>query len=428
MRKIIGILVFLMLFGQANAQQVYYKDPVPQGNLQKVTVKDDDLTKVEGRFNAAIIKFFPVTRLPNFDEPISRQEFLELLFLNTELEGSAEYAYDYPDVESGNAVIARATDLGLVSGYADGLFRPDNTVTRGQAAKILLNTFEPSGAVSVEFPDLPVTHHFFEVFSQAIAAGYFQGYPDGLLRPDRLINFSEAETVIKRASGLENLEKLPARRYFVGYTAGHRINDSGPVSLRLKFFYQDGSLDESYQKMVYVAARDYRVISFSLAEEKTELFGKDYQDQTWAKINAAKAKTSAEQLWEGKFEVPTEGEITLGFGDKLYINGAYSGSHFGIDYANNRGTPVYASNHGIVTMADETPSYGKTVIIDHGMNIFSMYNHLDTLEAEVGAKVQKGDLIGKMGSTGIATGDHLHFTIFAGEVIVDNNEFYENVI
>ena len=70
-------------------------------------------------------------------------------------------------------------------------------------------------------------------------------------------------------------------------------------------------------------------------------------------------------------------------------------------------------------------SYGNTIVIDHGYNIFTMYLHMDKLNVEKGQSVNKGDIIGLMGSTGIATGSHLHFTVFVGDIIVDNYEWYD---
>jgi murein DD-endopeptidase MepM/ murein hydrolase activator NlpD len=69
-------------------------------------------------------------------------------------------------------------------------------------------------------------------------------------------------------------------------------------------------------------------------------------------------------------------------------------------------------------------SYGNTIVIDHGQNVFTMYLHMSSLVANEGDRVKKGHLIGHMGSTGIATGSHLHFNHFIGDVIVDSGEWY----
>ena len=90
-----------------------------------------------------------------------------------------------------------------------------------------------------------------------------------------------------------------------------------------------------------------------------------------------------------------------------------SGWHNGVDFANNRGTPIYATRSGTVTKAVSlTYSYGNHVVINHGDGFSSLYAHLDYYVVSAGQYVSQGQLIGYMGSTGNSTGNHLHFTIF----------------
>ena len=101
----------------------------------------------------------------------------------------------------------------------------------------------------------------------------------------------------------------------------------------------------------------------------------------------------------------------------IMISSAYgyrgSGWHNGVDFANNRGTPIYASRSGTVTKAVSlTYSYGNHVVINHGDGFSSLYAHMDYFVVSAGQYVSQGQLIGYMGSTGNSTGNHLHFTIF----------------
>lgn len=101
----------------------------------------------------------------------------------------------------------------------------------------------------------------------------------------------------------------------------------------------------------------------------------------------------------------------------IMISSAYgyrgSGWHNGVDFANNRGTPIYATRSGTVTKAVSlTYSYGNHVVINHGDGFSSLYAHLDYYVVSAGQYVSQGQLIGYMGSTGNSTGNHLHFTIF----------------
>ncbi|MFC1656034.1 peptidoglycan DD-metalloendopeptidase family protein [Patescibacteria group bacterium] len=423
---IVGIGIFLIPFS-ANAASVYVEDEILQGKTLEIKIAKDDIESVNASFNGKIVKFYEVVDAPNWDETINRGEFLKLMFDNEDFGDVDTFqATQFPDVPAGNPFyqyVSKASALDIIHGYEDGKFRPYTPITRGQIAKILVRAFDPLEKLEdvPSFEDVPEDHRFYEYINQTMKAEIFKGYPDGFMRPDRNINFDEAQIVITRAAELEEFTQIGEKDYLRAFVGLHRTKDAGAKTLSLTL-----NKDESEQVEVTidVGEQNYTVVSFTLPETKTELFGQTQQDNTWTMINAAKSNPREEQLWEGEFIVPTEGVITLGFGDKLYINGAYSGSHFGLDYGNVEGTEIYASNSGIVTLADETMSYGNTIIIDHGHNVFTMYLHMSALKVEEGQVVNKGDLIGLMGSTGIATGSHLHFTHFIGDVIVDSAEWY----
>lgn len=119
-----------------------------------------------------------------------------------------------------------------------------------------------------------------------------------------------------------------------------------------------------------------------------------------------------EKLFEDNFIMPTGGEITTEFGLKRYTNGSKNPSrHFGIDMANDLGTPIKAVASGKITIARKITSAGNFIIIDHGMGLFSYYAHMNSLNVAENASVKQGDIIGYMGSTGFATGPHLHFAM-----------------
>jgi len=385
----------------------------------KIEIPVFENEEIEGSFNGKKIYLYEDEHEPNWDEAITRSEFLKLLFDNQNFSNpSAKTSKDFPDVSDENPFkiyIQKAHALGIIDGYEDGNFGPYDPITRAHIAKILVNTLNPSKLIDAEdFPDVKIDDWHYDYIKHAVQARYFQGYPDGFMQPDRNINFSEAETVLKRALVPQEFKPIENRQYLKGYLGIHRLEDAGLQTLKL---------DKDYP--LEIIHRSYPTNSFYLEPSKNELFASDKIDNTWELINGAKSDPHPEQLWEGEFIIPAEGVLTLGFGDTLYINGAFSGSHFGLDYANVEGTPIYATNNGIVTLAEETMSYGNTVLIDHGHNIFSMYLHNHENTVQKGDRVEKGDQIATMGMTGIATGPHLHFTIFVGDIIVDNYEWYE---
>ena len=97
----------------------------------------------------------------------------------------------------------------------------------------------------------------------------------------------------------------------------------------------------------------------------------------------------------------------------------------GIDLASLAHSPVPAANTGKVVFADQLGIYGGTIVIDHGLGLFSMYSHLSQLSASVGQVVEKGQIIGATGQTGLAGGDHLHFGIMIHQTFVNPVEWWD---
>lgn len=424
MKKLAILLLFLIPQVAFANTPLRLPDEIERGRSFIIDVPKYENDSIEGYFGDKQIKFFEIQKKPNWDEYISRAEFLKLLFDNYNFGIVDEpMTKNFPDVTENNPYrdyIRKAYTLGIIDGYEDGNFGPYDPITRAHIAKILINAFEPPEYLNeiFEFPDVTEKDWFYDFVNKAVKAKYFQGYPDGYMYPNRYINYDEAKIVITRAAIPKEFIEIENKAYYRGFVGIHRLSEAGPINVKIV-------TDNNDDYEINVLNRQYPTESFYLEPSKNELFASDKIDNTWDLINGAKSNTNPEQLWEGDFIKPTEGIITLGFGDTLYINGAFSGSHFGLDYANKVGTEIIASNNGIITLAEETMSYGNTVIIDHGQNIFTMYLHCNELKVQKGDKVNKGDLIATMGSTGIATGSHLHFTVFIGDIIVDNYEWYD---
>jgi murein DD-endopeptidase MepM/ murein hydrolase activator NlpD len=134
---------------------------------------------------------------------------------------------------------------------------------------------------------------------------------------------------------------------------------------------------------------------------------------------AALAQKSAPQIiWKGPFRQLTNSAVESGFADqRTYF---YKGQevdrqvHLGYDLASTQAAPVQASNAGRVVLADFLGIYGNCVILDHGMGLQSLYAHLSTIDVKLGQDVQQGETLGRSGATGLAGGDHLHFTMLLG--------------
>jgi murein DD-endopeptidase MepM/ murein hydrolase activator NlpD len=121
------------------------------------------------------------------------------------------------------------------------------------------------------------------------------------------------------------------------------------------------------------------------------------------------APTTPEKLWEGPFVFPVEGKPTRNFGMRRMMNGEPRSPHTGEDFTAPAGTPVWASNAGRVVLLGDYFFSGKSVILNHGQGCYTMYFHLNDTAVKPGDRVRKGDRIGSVGSTGRASGPHLHW-------------------
>ena len=138
-------------------------------------------------------------------------------------------------------------------------------------------------------------------------------------------------------------------------------------------------------------------------------------------INVANARSGNSDLDAlfTKFEWPASGPITGVYGSQRVLNGVPKWPHYGVDVGGPTGTPVYAPVDGVVTLAEDLYYSGNTLILDHGMTVFSTFLHLDSMTVDVGDLVKQGEQIGTIGATGRATGPHLDWRINLGTMRLD---------
>jgi len=121
-------------------------------------------------------------------------------------------------------------------------------------------------------------------------------------------------------------------------------------------------------------------------------------------------RVTSERLWNGKFRVPLDGVSTGGnFGKRRILNGKPGSPHGGVDFPAITGTPVHAAQRGRVALAEELFFSGNTVVVDHGLGIYTFYGHLSEIDVKVGDDLETGAVLGKVGATGRVTGPHLHW-------------------
>jgi len=220
---------------------------------------------------------------------------------------------------------------------------------------------------------------------------------------------------VSSASILWQKERIPLMRLadkdaLAAFLAIPRDETAGSKEIALTLVRADG---EQFKRnlTLEVKAKEFPVQRLSLPEEKVTLAEKDlarHQREKTA-IQKALAQPFAERLWQTSFQRPVPGDISTPFGVGRILNDKPRNSHSGVDLRGKTGDPVAAASDGIVILTGEHFFAGKSVYIDHGMGLITMYFHLSGILVEKGERVRVGQTIGLLGSTGRSTGPHLHW-------------------
>jgi murein DD-endopeptidase MepM/ murein hydrolase activator NlpD len=156
---------------------------------------------------------------------------------------------------------------------------------------------------------------------------------------------------------------------------------------------------------------------------------RDLRAATEKRVHEICRESAPQQLWQGAFyRLPNAAPLSSFADRRTYL---YDGkpidhqTHLGYDLASLRGSPVPAGNAGRVVFAGPLGIYGNTVILDHGIGLFSLYGHLSQIGVSTGTTVDRGEPVGKTGETGLAGGDHLHFSMMIHGVHVDPVEWWD---
>jgi murein DD-endopeptidase MepM/ murein hydrolase activator NlpD len=166
--------------------------------------------------------------------------------------------------------------------------------------------------------------------------------------------------------------------------------------------YGEQHITLSNQRMVNPTPADMKRIGHDSAEIRAAF-------TTWREIDTPPLT----------FDLPVEGPISGVFGTRRFFNDQERQPHSGVDLAAPRGTPILAPADGVIVGTGEYFFNGRTVFIDHGQGLISMYNHMDRIAVSVGETVKRGQRIGDVGMTGRVTGPHLHWGVSLNNVRVD---------
>lgn len=182
---------------------------------------------------------------------------------------------------------------------------------------------------------------------------------------------------------------------------------------------------EPFDSLLIVDAR-FPIERLSLPPERLQLASPENVAAENAKLAPVFSRITPQPLWSGPFVIPVQGRITSTFGvRRAYNDGPPTGSHEGIDYGVPPGTPVPATNSGVVALAEPLVVRGNAVIIDHGLGLYSAYYHLSEIRVTPGQPVDKGTIIGLSGNTGFSSGPHLHWELRVHNVNVNPMQWVE---
>jgi len=195
----------------------------------------------------------------------------------------------------------------------------------------------------------------------------------------------------------------------------------GPYTLTVKLLDGGGALLATRISTLTVSVTDFPVEYLEVPVDGPN--GLRSPDDVQLELNIRArvyAQVTPRKLWSGPFILPVQAPVTTAFGTaRSYNGGPVSLHHSGTDFGVPEGTPVLAAASGRVAYAGMLTTRGLSVIIDHGLGVFTAYHHLSQANVTEGQTVQQGQVVALSGMTGLATGPHLHWELVVGGENVD---------
>jgi len=177
------------------------------------------------------------------------------------------------------------------------------------------------------------------------------------------------------------------------------------------------------RRTVTVSKKKYPIQRLTLPKDMVELSPEnEARVEREQKMTAALWPNESDRAWSGNFINPREGGIATPFGVRRIINHIPKSPHSGVDVTADEGGEVVAPNNGVAVLIDDLFYSGNSIFLDHGQGIYTMFFHLSKIIVTPGRNVKKGDVIGLVGSTGRATGPHLHWGVRVQGARVDPME------
>jgi len=200
--------------------------------------------------------------------------------------------------------------------------------------------------------------------------------------------------------------------------AGIPLSAKTAATLSVEVAHGDGRLEA---RRITVIDRKYRTQYLSVDADQADLPAEQVARYEQERAHFAQVLRTFTEAGPANLALlqPVAGRRSGTFGSRRVINGVARNPHGGLDIAAPSGTPVAAASAGRVIDAGDYLFLGRTIVLDHGQGLLSLYAHLSAIDAAAGETVAAGATIGKVGATGRATGPHLHFSVYLNAAAVD---------
>lgn len=223
---------------------------------------------------------------------------------------------------------------------------------------------------------------------------------------------------VKPGSGTTAVFKVDRREALLGVDLE---KPPGTYELSVAAITADGQRAECAGKLVVTAGRfatEKLTVEKQFVDPNEQQATRAVEEQK--KLRELFEHVTPEKLWQGPFRLPLSGaKQGTNFGKRRVLNGQPRSPHTGADFPAPTGTPVHATQAGRVVLAEDLYFSGNTVIVDHGLGVYSLYGHLSATDVAVGDTVKAGTVLGKVGATGRVTGPHLHWGLTVNKARVN---------
>jgi murein DD-endopeptidase MepM/ murein hydrolase activator NlpD len=245
-------------------------------------------------------------------------------------------------------------------------------------------------------------------------------FPGDVLRAD--LKVSEAVQTLDVYFGGQKIVFQPQvnRDQWSGLVGIDLETKPGRYSLKGTVSFSDGrtvELEQAFQ----VLPKAFPVQRIQVEEKYVTLDPKAEKrsEEESKKLQAIWRLSTPRRLWQGRFISPVVSQLTSGFGRRRIVNSQPRSPHAGVDLKATTGTPIKAANDGKVVLAEDLYFSGNTVVLDHGLGLYTYYGHCSTMAVKAGDSVARGQVIAEVGATGRVTGPHLHWACRLGEARVN---------